>query len=80
MIAGRPVPSAYAGYFQAKEIGALVWGRLVYRDPFGVRLETGFGLVRGEGGMLKPGPYAGYNYYRTYAPDDPDAPHGRYGA
>ena len=80
MIVGHRVPAAVEGYFRAQEVGALVRGRFVYRDPFGARLETGFELVPGEGGEPLPGNNVGNNYYRPYTRDDPDAPHRRYGA
>lgn len=55
-----------------------VYGRLIYRDPFGGRAETGFGYGVGGGGQRWNVPFEKYNYRKAYKRDDPDAPHAKY--
>lgn len=60
------------------ERGLFVFGRLIYRDPFGRRGETGFSFLSGRDGQGIALPFKAHNYRKTYEPDDQTAPHAGY--
>lgn len=55
-----------------------VYGRLIYRDLFGERAETGFGYTLSRGESSAPLRSKAHNYDKRYDPDDQNAPHAHY--
>ncbi len=75
---GRGIKASELQLYKTEQLGMLVYGRLIYRGPFGECAETAFGFVPGRGKQFPSLPFGAYNYRKTYHPDDKSAPHARH--